>query len=88
MSDIVEKTLSSIPKFFSENLLGSALNGPPSPNKFAARGFQNFIRQVNRARTNSVKHYLLSIMFIFVFQYTMTVKTNIGRLTTHVFPLS
>ncbi|XP_041356347.1 AP-4 complex subunit epsilon-1-like [Gigantopelta aegis] len=44
MSDIVEKTLASFPKFLSESLLGgnckSSQNAPP-------RGFQNFIKMVS-----------------------------------------
>ncbi|KAK3096300.1 hypothetical protein FSP39_025479 [Pinctada imbricata] len=67
MSDIVEKTLSSIPKFFSQNLLGAAVTGPPSPRRrFSSRAFQTFVVQLNSAKTFSeeeqyVRNELLQI---------------------------
>ncbi|KAJ8311603.1 hypothetical protein KUTeg_010958 [Tegillarca granosa] len=55
MSDVVEKTLASLPKILSESLLG----GPPSPRKTSSHGFQVFVRLVNRARSKQEEEHVI-----------------------------
>jgi len=49
MSDVVEKTLASIPK-----ILGGG-SVPSSPKHASSRGFSNFLRLVVRAHTRTVR---------------------------------
>lgn len=67
MSDIVEKTLSSLPRLFSENLLGGFATAGPSGatgagmvsgghqyGAFVSRGFHSLVRNVDYARSVAV----------------------------------
>ena len=71
MSDIVEKTLSSLPRLFSENLLGGFTSAGPSGTTgtgtvsggqpygaFVSRGFHSLVRNVDYARSVAVSTYL------------------------------
>lgn len=72
MSDIVEKTLSSLPRLFSENLLGGfATSGPGvstgsgptivggQNGAFVSRGFHTLIRNVDYARSVAKEQHII-----------------------------
>ena len=57
MSDVVEKTLASLPKFLGGSLLGVV--APPSPKRGTSRGFHNFLRIVNKAKSKQEEEILV-----------------------------
>ncbi|XP_033725542.1 AP-4 complex subunit epsilon-1-like [Pecten maximus] len=57
MSDVVEKTLASIPKFLGGGFLG--VGQPSSPKHASVRGFSNFLRQLNRVRSRNEEEHII-----------------------------
>ncbi|XP_069101845.1 AP-4 complex subunit epsilon-1-like [Argopecten irradians] len=57
MSDVVEKTLASIPKFLGGGFLGGGQ--PSSPKHASVRGFSNFLRQLNRTRSKNDEEQII-----------------------------
>ncbi|XP_021375805.1 AP-4 complex subunit epsilon-1-like isoform X2 [Mizuhopecten yessoensis] len=57
MSDVVEKTLASIPKFLGGGFLGAGQ--PSSPKHASVRGFSSFLRQINKARSKHEEEHIV-----------------------------
>ncbi|XP_060080493.1 AP-4 complex subunit epsilon-1-like [Ylistrum balloti] len=57
MSDVVEKTLASIPKFLGGGFLG--VGQPSSPKHASVRGFSSFLRQFNKARSKNEEGHIV-----------------------------
>lgn len=58
MSDIIEKTLSTLPKFLGDSLLGGVSANTNNNSREASRGFQNFIKSVNAAKSKTVSGFI------------------------------